>query len=406
MFLVRIAKPWLAPGLLLCLSSAPLQAAPALAEMVNAAIERNPGLELAGAERKLAGALRRKADQPLADAPSANLKYQTDALGSDRGYREWEGGVELPLWLPGQADGYAREAGRSLTAAESLAQAQRLEIAGEVRERLWTAAIARSTGEQARAAVGVAEKLLHDVQRRVAAGELPRSDRLLAEKKLLNRQEGLQQATNRAEQAERLFTRYTGLAASPAPATESPRAPAELSDDHPRLRLTRDRLERAKAHRDRIAVTRRSGPSVWLGAKSTRDATGAGYDSAVGVEVSLPFGTAAHTAPALAEAEAQLTQAQVEHRRTRLALEDALTRADLELARTTTSLQQTERRLALAEESLKLSRRAFELGETDLVRLLQAQDDALAARHDHQIRRLEHGRALARLNQALGVIPQ
>ena len=120
----------------------------------------------------------------------------------------------------------------------------------------------------------------------------------------------------------------------------------------------------------------------------------------------MPFGGGAHTAPALAEAEAALTQAQVEYNDTRLALEDTLTLARLELERANATLEQTARRRTLAEESLELGRRAFHLGETDLVRLLQTQADALSARHDHEIRQLEYGQALARLNQALGVIPQ
>ena len=65
--------PWLTLCvLLLCGPTVGVQAAPSLAEMVAAAAARNPGLELAGAERGVAEALRRKAEQPFADAPRAN----------------------------------------------------------------------------------------------------------------------------------------------------------------------------------------------------------------------------------------------------------------------------------------------------------------------------------------------
>ncbi len=407
MFQIRQAKAWLPLCVfLMCASSTAIAAAPSLGEMVSAAIARNPGMELAGAERGIADALQRKAEQPFAGDPSANLKYQTDAIGSDLGYREWEGGIDLPLWLPGQADGYAQEAARTEDVSQAITDTIRLETAGRVRERLWAAAIARSEAEQAQDALNVANRLFEDVQRRVQAGELPRSDRLMAEKELLQREERLQLARNQAVQAERLFTRYTGLDAPTRPPLERPELAAGQGTDHPLLQLAQQRVERARAHRDRVSGERRQGPNLWLGGKTAKVAAGYNYESAVGVELSMPFGTAGHAAPALAEAESALTQAQVEQAATRLDLEDAQTLASLELESATAALTQTARRLALAEESLALSRRAFELGETDLVRLLQAQADALSARHDDQIRQLEHGQAIARLNQALGVIPQ
>jgi outer membrane protein TolC len=374
--------------------------------MLAAAVARNPQIAVAGAERSVADALQRKAQQPFAGAPSANVKYQTDQIGSDLGYREWEGGFDFPLWLPGQSGSYAREAEQTLLVSDSVGDNTRLEIAGELRERLWTVAIARSEVEQARSAHNVADELLRDVQRRVEAGELPRSDQLLAEKELLQREELLLDAGNRATQAERLFMRYTGLEAPRDPTPEQNPSPAELTQDHALLQLTQRQVDRARAHRDRVSKVRRSGPNLWVGGKTVKALAGSDYDSAIGVELSMPFGGTAHTAPELAEAEAALTRAQVAHSAASLALEDALTRASLELDRASSALTQTERRRALTEESLKLSRRAFDLGETDLVRLLQAQADALAARHDHRIRRLEHGLAVARLNQALGVIPQ
>jgi cobalt-zinc-cadmium efflux system outer membrane protein len=408
---VRCSAAFRCIPIVLCLFSSPLQAAtatkqPSLEQMVRAAAARNPGAELAAAQRGIGAALQRKADQPLAAAPIANVKYQTDRVGSDLGYREWEGGVELPLWLPGQADAFVREAEQQQRLSDAMQAARELEIAGEVRERLWSAALARSDAEQARSARDRAQELFNDVQRRVAAGELPRSDNLLAENELVQREDALQQALNRANQAAALFKRFTGFDALANPAVESPAAAEAIDPQHPLLSRLHGEVERARAHRDRLSKTQRGGPNLWVGAKSARALAGEDYESAVGIELSMPFGDAVHYAPDLAEAEAALTEAQVEHSRTRLQLEDSLSQVALELERAAGALAQTERRRELANESLKLSRRAFELGETDLVRLLQAQADALSARHDYRIRQLQHGQAIARLNQASGVIPR
>jgi len=391
--------------LLLCLCM-PLQAAPSLGQLIESALARQPGGERAESQRAVALALRRKAEQPLADAPRANVKYQTDLIGSDLGYREWEGGVELPLWLPGQADSFAREAAGHSRLSEALEAARRLEISGEVRERLWAAAIAYAEADQARAARDSAQSLFEDVQRRVAAGELPRSDRLLAEKEVLAREQSLTQALSRAAEASLRFSRYAGAQPPADPAAETPAREEGWSAQHPQLRLAHWQVQRARAHRDRISRTAQEGPSLWLGGKTTRAVAGGDYDSSLGVEISLPLGAGAYRAPDLAEAEQLLTEALVEEAHSTLALEDAVSMARHELERTQTALQQTQRQRTLSDQSLALSRRAFELGETDLVRLLQAQQDALSARYEHQLSRLRHALAVARLNQALGVVPR
>lgn len=394
---------------LLLLTTSSVQAGDSLPELVESALKNNPGGALASAHTGLANALRSRSDKLLADAPTANLRYQNDRIGSDLGYQEWEGGVELPLWLPGQSQSFAQEAESTLELANAIAQARRMEVAGEVRERLWAAAIARANAEQAQAGRDTARDLADDVQRRVAAGELPRSDRLLAEKVLLQRDQALQQALGRATQADVLLQRYTGNSqvqqAQPEVAVEH-LEPQDALQTHPQLVLAAAGVKRARAHRDRISRTAQSGPSLWLGAKRARATRGSAYESSVGVEISVPLGEAAYRSPELAEAEAALSQAQLEHARLNRQLDDSLSQAQIQLERQREILTQGERRRELGEQSLRLSQRAFQLGETDLVRLLKAQEDALSARYDHQLNQLRLGLAVARFNQALGVMPQ
>jgi len=275
-----------------------------------------------------------------------------------------------------------------------------------VRERLWSAVLARSDAGQARDAEQTARALFGNVARRVDAGELPDSDRLLAENELVLREGEAQAAENRAVAAARLFSRFTGLDVPDQPPVEVVTTGRELDLQHARLALLQREVERARKHRDRVSAARSSGPTLWLGAKSVRALAGEDYDSAVGVEVSMPFGTHGHSAPAMAEAELALTEAQVQLSKARLELEDTLAQAQFDFERAKAALGQTERRRDLSAESLTLSKRAFDLGETDLVRLLQAQADALTARHEFHNRQLQLGQAAARLNQALGVIPQ
>ncbi|MCU7918772.1 MAG: TolC family protein [Candidatus Thiodiazotropha sp. (ex Epidulcina cf. delphinae)] len=383
-------------------------AALSLPEVVEAAVQRHPDRQLESAERGLADAIRRKADQPLAADPSITLKHETDAIGSGQGqgFREWEGGAELPLWWPGQPDTYRREADRTQDAADAMTRARRLDIAGEVRERLWRLELARNEHGLAESALSVARQLADDVTRRVNAGELPRSDSVLIQRDLLARVDALEQASSRLSEARSLFIRYTGTEANEPGRTETESPARELPADHPALLKAEATVSRARAHRDRVKADRRAGPNLWLGARSEKPAAGVDYDSFVAAQISLPFGSEAHAGPDMAQAEAELIAAMAARERVRVGLEEALTSAVLALDRTRGARQRSQRRQVLAEESLKLSRRAFELGETDLVRLLQAQDAAISGRYDTEIRAIEHARAVARLNQALGVVPQ
>lgn len=377
-----------------------------LAEWSQAAFERHPDRVLALSERALGDALSLKSKQWLADDPNANLKYQTDAIGSDNGYREWEGGVDLPLWWPGQRNLYRKEAETSLSLAEAMTAAKRLEVAGEVRRRLWDVALAEAERDQAAQSLGTARELLHSVSRRVAAGELPRSDRLLAEKSVLAGEDSLQQAENLLLQQLARFESYTGVGGKIEAQPEQVATLTRLNEQHPLLLLAQYQVDKAQTHRDRVQGERRKGPSVWLGAKSTRPVIGTDYDDSVGVELSIPIGTAAHAALAQASAGQALTESIAARDHTHHELEEELQRAQLEQERTAAAYARAERQKRIAEESLQLSRRAFDLGEIDLVRLLQAQVDANQARQGLQLSRLQRDRAISILNQALGVLPQ
>lgn len=399
-----IYKNWRPSAILLGLTLSTTASALSLTAMVDEALKRHPDRHLDAGRHSLADAMQRKADQPLASAPVFTLKHQTDAIGSRTGYREWESGVELPLWRPGQPDSYRREADRTRDEALAMELARRLEVAGEVRERLWQWELARAESALAESAQGIAHKLLKNIKRRVEAGELPRSDAVLAKREFLGREDDSAQASIRLEETRRLLVAFTGVETVEAATSESEPSNPELAPEHPALRLADAAVARARAERDRTKTDSGGTPSLWLGARSERSVSDADYDASVAVQISLPFGGGAHAGPDIARAEAALTEALAQRERIRVDLEERLTSAVLDRNRSHGARERSRQRQALADESLRLSRRAFELGETDLVRLLQAQEAAISAHHDAEICVIEHARAVARLNQAIGVV--
>ncbi|WP_295881708.1 TolC family protein [uncultured Thiohalocapsa sp.] len=399
-----------------------------LGEAVDAALTLAEQGQRADAQQAVGDAVRAKARGLLADNPALRVKLLSDQFTGDDGAYEVEAMVDLPLLLPGQRSARFALADATGAAADALCTRLRWEMAGVVRELVWEAALAEGRLRQAEAALAAAEALEATVAKREAAGELARLDLLLARQDTLARQSEL--AAARAEQTEAMaaYQALTGLAELPVPLAESPAAlsgagaaddpsdahnaagaaqlPAAIAGTHPLLASLRQGLARARAERGRVRADRSGTPLLSLGVKHARAARSAPEDDALQLEVSMPFGVRSASAPAMAEAEqgvtdqlAELQQARRELLRGIAAARAAVSGAQLQLAAARARVEVTEGALALA-------RRAFDLGEGDLTALLRAQERAREARLDLALRQLAQGRAISRLNQALGVLPQ
>ena len=68
-------------------------------------------------------------------------------------------------------------------------------------------------------------------------------------------------------------------------------------------------------------------------------------------------------------------------------------------------VQLTETRFTLAADTQRLLAKAFALGELDLVSRLRAENERFESELNYTRATLDATRAVARLNQALGVLP-
>jgi outer membrane protein TolC len=395
--------------------AAPVDEGPpaSLAEAVAGALERAGQLIRAEAFLGEADAVRRQAGAWIADDPALRLKGVSDRFNSDDGAYELEALVELPLWLPGQRRARL-ELARSLgLRADALERLLRWEVAGAVRDAVWAAKLADVQLQQASAAHTAAQALEAVVAKRHNAGELARFDLLTAKQETLARQAELTAARAAQEQAKADYAQLTGLLRLPEPAN-SPQTPlrdprqdaAVLPDEHPLLAEGDSALASARSERDRVASDRRGNPVLSLGGKRTRDARSLPADAALQLEVSIPFGLPSQSAPEIAASERQVTERLAELHRLRREAERELVAALLGRRGAAEALQVAERRARLAADALAVAERAFELGETDLAERLRAERRAREANLDLALRRAEQGQALARVNQALGIIPE
>jgi outer membrane protein TolC len=124
------------------------------------------------------------------------------------------------------------------------------------------------------------------------------------------------------------------------------------------------------------------------------------------VQFSLPFGSSSHAAPRIAEAEADLTGTQSERARVQRELELTFEQASYSVKFAQRASRLAEQQNRLASNSLRLQQRAFELGESDLVLLLRAREQAASAAQGLQRAQLEYQLAISRYNHASGVMPK
>ena len=342
-----------------------------------------------------------------AAAPAFEANHLDDRANSRAGRRETEVGIVWPLWLPGQRDARIAAADADLRLADLGAEAARLRLAATVHESAWKLASAKAEIQafetQKRYLQGVAD----DVQRRVTAGDLARSDALAARAELLEAEAAERDATQRLQASRLQWKALTGLEAMPVVTLPSlPSLPDGAVDgEHPELRLAVQAVERARRRLDVVNRSRRDPPELSVKYREEMPGLGEGRQRGIGVGLRIPFGTDGRNAPLQAAAAGDLDIADAGERRLRDRLE-----ADLQTARGAVELgvrqfEAIRTRAALLRERAQLIDLSFKAGETPLPELLRAANAAALADAAFARQQAALGLAYAQLQQASGRFP-
>ncbi len=370
-----------------------------------AALALDPRSGLPEAYRREAAALSARAGSLLAGSPALALRHQSDQAGTNRGLREWETSVELPLWRWGQRQASRDLADAAGSHADAHSRALELDIAGLVRNTLWELALAEERSKLARQAWITAQALERDVRRRVQAGDLADADLLLVRDETLSKLDEYLLATTEVRHAEKRYMVLSGLPRRPVDFSEEPSRRNTLTDNHPLLLEARYRLERAQAALLQLQHAGSDSPQLIIGTRRDQEAvTGTTHDS-IGIGLRLPFAGANHAGPAIAAANSQLAEAQSAQLALQRTLELALHEAEHTLETLRAEMELAQEQQTLAQENLRMARIAFDLGEIDLVQRLRIQTRAYTAERTFSLRKLQLQQAVARYNQAIGETP-
>jgi len=414
----KLIHPWLLLCALYCLMpSAPafaeqdehdhdlqVSAQLTLHELVEKTIVRYPDSALLAAKQIEIEAKNKRANGILPAAPAIGLLNRNDGITSNRGEREWEAELELPVWLPGQRaarETLARDAALGLVDTRATLN---LQVAGMVRDALWDIAMMTHQAALAKSRHQTSLALLNDVEKRVKAGDLPKTDIMLAQNEAYQAETFLLRAEAEVKHAQFRYKLLTGLNTVPEAFSEQ-QVKTTLDDNHPALRDASKKILVADDERNLIKVERRENPTVSLNARSQRGPFDNQANESLGLKLRIPLETEAQSAPLVANAEVNYAKHQVEAQHLRYTLEAAFHEAEHNLEVTTAELTIITKQHANAQESLRLAKKAFALGEIDLVNLLRVQASAYEAERAMKQRQIQLQWDTAHYNQAAGEMP-
>lgn len=379
------------------------EAAARLRAAIDAAWTRSPELAGVPGRQAAAAARSRAADSLTPNPPSLGGGFVTDGFNNARGGREAELSLATPLWLPGEgtASRHVADADRSRLTAQQ--QAQRLAVAGEVRDALATVALAGIERVGAEARLRDARTLEGDVARRVRGRDAAEAELLTARLDRMEAEIALGERRAALEGARLAFRSLTGLEPDAAALNEPD--PPVSSPPHPRIAEAQGAVAAAEAGRRLAALQVRENPEIGLLARRSREAGSDRYDNRAGFQFRLPFATEARNAARQAAAEAELTDATAAAANIRRQVELLTARARVELDAVRQALGTARSRAALLRQQRSLSEAAFRggqigLGDVIRVRVLATEAEVAQGRAEITVRQ-----ACSRLNQALGVLP-
>ena len=393
-----------------------VQDRPTLRAAFEAAWARQPEAHALTARRDAARAQQQAARSLTPEPVAMELSTKTDRLNRNLGTREYEIGVAIPLWLPGERGRSQALADAEGRAIESRTTAAQLRVAATVREGWWTWQRARVELDAARDQLDNVRRIAADVGKRLKAGDLARADQHQADGAVAAAEAAVAQAEGSLTAAWQQLRPLVDMPGAAAP-SHSPSADAEPEpstmpsaadglETHAELLSLKDRSAVADGVAALASAQSRASPELTIAATRDRGTYGESYQQTFTVGVRIPFGAGPrHDARvASARAEAVELQAQMALERARLAGEREAARARADAART--QLAATERRAQLARESRGFFDKSFRLGESDLPTRLRIEAEAADAERQAVRARIELAAAISAWRQALGLLPQ
>ncbi len=406
---MRPAKPVIPrifPRILSCVMALLLPAAaysaPAeLVALLDNIIENQPEQQITQGLQEMHSTNQQYSDSWIAGDVDLVVHHENDTLTDNDDYKNWQVGVEFPLWLSSQ-----KQAQKTITRSygEQLSAYQlylRWLASEQLRKLVWNYRTAEIEVDAARSALQKSQSLLNKVILKVKAGESPRIDQLLAHKAVLKQQNNLVQKRSALTIAQNQFRRWTRTHNLPQNILEQPLSPLPL-DQHPKIIQLSSALQISRAMMKKTQAGKRDNPKVFLGAQNDKDKSS--ENNSLILEVSIPLGVNPGFSPRLAEKKRNVYEQQAVLDKARIQLEQAIFQAQQQLTSAQQSIHLAKEQYAISIKALSMSEQAYQLGETNIQNLLLVQQQTAEAKRDFRLAEARSGQAIANLNQVSGHI--
>ncbi|MBC7755173.1 MAG: TolC family protein [Bdellovibrio sp.] len=376
-----------------------------LHDLVEKALPNYPNSTLLAAKKLALEAHQIQANSLLPGSASIILRNQNDQLLSRNNETEWEAGLEFPIWLSGQRK--AREAIANMASQNLSADAQylRLQLSGMVRDALWDIQLMQGLVTIANAKHEAASQLQRDIEKRVSLGDMAHKDLLIAQTERLQAESELINADAEVQHAKFRYKNLTGLSIMPAEFAEIKSAKINVQEAHPALIDANSKLNLSAEQRNLVRIENRDNPTVTIGTRSLRGASDTAYNNSLGITLRIPLQSATRNAPLQAAAEMQYAENQAHLSQLKLLLAAAMHEAEHNLEVGSAQIDVLTKQHNIAQQSLSVTRKAFQLGELDLSDLIRIQTQAFNAERSLKNQQIQQLWNTARYNQAVGELP-
>lgn len=344
------------------------------------------------------------ANAMLPSTPAVNVVHQNDVLGSRRGEREWQVELELPVWLPNQRNNRLKVADATQSNFTAGRESLKLNVAGLLRDALWDIALNENNHALAFNKFELANKLQQDIEKRYKAGEMAKTDAMLAQQETLRAEKEQLRAEAELMHARHRYFLLTGIQEIPAN-FEEPQSKLEDYSQSSIWTEAQSKVGLAETERDLAQIESRENLQVLVNIRSNKGPFDNLSNESLGVKVRIPFGGESRAVPIKAAAELGVGHALTERETLRNALETMMHEAEHNLNVSRAELVIVTKQFEIAKESSKLAQKAFRLGETDLVSLIRVQAQTYEAERAYTTRKIQVQWDIARYNQAVGVVP-
>jgi len=384
-----------------------------LKDVFDTAWQRQPEAQAFQKRRDAVQAQAKAASMLSPEPPSLEIGRRSDWMTGNKGAREIELGITVPIWLPGQRTASADLAQAELSWLERRQLAAQLRLASAVRDAWWGWLRARVDAELASEQLANAQGLAADVAKRTQAGDLAKSDQHQAEGAVAAAQAHAAQAQAASAAALAQVMALTGrtaqvdltvnAAGEPTPGQTPSSSP---SVGHPLLAELEDRITVAERTAQLIGTQKRANPELTVATSRERGAFGERYGQSVLVGIRVPLGAGPRHDARLATVQAEATEVQSQR-----VLEQARIQADQQgaaarLAAARTQRDAVQRRARLANETRGFFDKSFRLGETDLPTRLRMEAEAAEATRQAARSQIDLASAMSAWRQSLGLLPE